>query len=247
MRLITSPWPPSNYLDEKGAATGISVDLIEALKGKLNLTTPVEVLPWARGYLIAKSEPNVLLFTAGQTQERLDLGFQFIGPVVMWTHTLMAREGSLRQLKDLDAVRTQNLSVAGVRGSWQVKLLQAAGVHTVETDSHETGARMLQAGRVDLWITSRLQSSVILQKLDLPADSVSPVYTVRQSPSFLMISNETDPQLVTKWRTAYEELKQSDFFDKTADKWSRELGLPLKFSPSDGFYADAPHRDNAGF
>ncbi|MES0880579.1 substrate-binding periplasmic protein [Roseibium sp. SCP14] len=247
MRLITSPWPPSNFLDENGTPTGISVEIVEALKKKLDIATPVEVIPWARGYLIAKSEPNVLLFTAGRTQERLDMGFQFIGPVVMWTHSLMAKKGSMRQLKDLDAVRTQNLTVAGVRGSWQMRLLQKAGIQTVEIESQETGVKMLLAGRVDLWVTSRLQASAILQDLKLPADSVSSVYTVRQSPSYLMLSSGTNPQLAASWRNAYEGLKQSDFFDKVAEKWSNELGIPLRFSPSDGFFADAPNKDTTGF
>jgi polar amino acid transport system substrate-binding protein len=247
MRLITSPWPPSNFLDEKGVPTGISVEVVEALKRKLEIATPVEVIPWARGYLIAKSEPNVLLFTAGRTQERLDMGFQFIGPVVMWTHSLMAKNGAMRQLKDLDAVRTQNLTVAGVRGSWQIRLLEKAGIQTVETESQQTGVKMLLAGRVDLWVTSRLQASAILQDLGLPADSVSSVYTVRQSPSYLMVSNGTNPQLAEAWRNAYEGLKQSDFFDKAAEKWSQELGIPLRFSPSDGFYADAPNKDTTAF
>ncbi|MEM9630669.1 MAG: transporter substrate-binding domain-containing protein [Pseudomonadota bacterium] len=247
MRLVTSPWPPSNFLDEKGVPTGISVEVVEALKEKLEISTPIEVIPWARGYLIAKSEPNVLLFTAGQTQERLDMGFQFIGPVVMWTHSLMAKKGEMRQLKDLDAVRTQKLIVAGVRGSWQIRLLQKAGIQTVETESQQTGVKMLMAGRVDLWVTSRLQASAILQDLELPADSVSSVFTVRQSPSFLMVSNGTNPQLAETWRDAYEDLKKSDFFEKAAEKWSEELGIPLRFSPSDGFFADAPHKDTTGF
>jgi polar amino acid transport system substrate-binding protein len=246
LRLVTSQWPPSNYVDEQGEPTGLSVEVVHALKKILNVSTPVEVLPWARGYLTAKSKPNVMLFTAGQTQERRDMGFQFIGPVVMWNHVLMAAKGSSLELAELEEVLNQDLTVAGVRGSWQLKLLQDAGAKTVATEGHETNVRMLMAGRVDLWITSQLQASVLLRELQIPQEAVKPVYTVRRSPSYLMLSKGSDPLLIAQWRAAYEKLLQTDFFEKTAMNWSGKLGIPLRFEPSEGFYADTQLTEKTG-
>ncbi|WP_029061047.1 transporter substrate-binding domain-containing protein [Labrenzia sp. DG1229] len=246
LRLLTSPWPPSNYVQADGIPAGISVDVIEAMKDRLKLETPVEVLPWARAYLVAQSDPNILLFTAGRTQERVDMGFHFVGPVVMWTHALMARKDTEIAIDDVDAVRSHNLVVAGVRGSWQVRLLQDAGVRTVETENHETGARMLLAKRVDLWITSRLQASSVLKDLGRDADSVTAIHTVKRSPSYLMISAETDPDIIARWEAAYEDLKQTDFFEKTVNKWSDQLGIALQFSPAEGFSARPVPHDKTG-
>ncbi|MCK7612698.1 substrate-binding periplasmic protein [Roseibium sediminicola] len=238
LRLITSPWPPSNYLDEAGRPTGLSVAVVEALKTRLDVTAPIEVIPWARGYLTAQTKPNVILFTAGRTKERLDMGFEFIGPIVMWSHVLLAPTGSPLKVKDLDAARAQNLTVAGVRGSWQINLVADAGINVVETEDHETAARMLLAGRVDLWITSRLQASAVLQGLGNRGDAVTPVYTVRKSPSYLMVSKGTDPAILKAWREAYAELLLTDFCDKTAEDWSAKLGLPISFRKEEGFVAD---------
>lgn len=238
LRLITSPWPPSNYLDEEGRPTGMAVEVVEALKDRVGESAPIEVIPWARGYLTAQTRPNVMLFTAGRTQERIDMGFDFIGPIVMWSHVLLAPAGSALKVTDLSAARAQNLTVAGVRGSWQIKLVADAGVNVVETEDQETGARMLLAGRVDLWITSRLQASAVLQGLGLRGDAVAPVYTVRRSPSYLMVSKGTDPALLERWRQAYADLLLTDFFDRTAETWSARLGLPLSFRAEDGFAAD---------
>jgi polar amino acid transport system substrate-binding protein len=246
LRLVTSPWPPSNYLDEQGEPTGLSVEIVQALKKSLDVSTPVEVLPWARGYLTAKSAPNVMLFTGGRTEERLGMGFQFIGPVVMWNHVLMAANGSSLKPESLEAIRVDELTVAGVRGSWQIKLLEDAGIKTVATQDHETNVRMLMAGRVDLWITSQLQASVLLRELQIPQEAVNPVYTVRRSPSYLMLSNGTDPLLVAQWRSAYDELLRTDFFEKTAMNWSGKLGIPLRFGPSEGFYADTQLQEKTG-
>ncbi len=238
LRLITSPWPPSNYFDESGRPAGLSVAVVEALKNRLGVTTPIEVMPWARGYITAQSTPNVILFTAGRTQERLDMGFEFIGPIVMWSHVLLAPAGSPLKVKDLAAVRAQNLTVAGVRESWQINLIADAGINVVATEDHETGVRMLLAGRVDLWITSRLQASAVLQGLGKRGDDVTPVYTVRKSPSYLMVSTGTDPAILEAWRQAYAELLLTDFCNRVAEEWSGKLGLPLSFRKDEGFVAD---------
>lgn len=246
LRILTSPWPPSNYLDENGHPTGISVAIVSALKAKLGLPTTVEVLPWARGYKMAQTTPNIMLFTGAKTQERIELGFEFLGPAVMWTHGLLSKQGSSLKIDNLDDVRSQGLTAVGVRGSWQVKLLKEAGIETVETADHQTSARMLMAGRVDLWFTSQLQASVVLQGLGLPASAATSVFTVRKSPSYLMISGDSDPELVEKWRKAFEELKQSDIPHAIAKDWSNRLGTPLIYQPDEGFSADLSRKGRTG-
>lgn len=246
LRLVTSPWPPSNYLDEEGQPTGLTVAIIEAIKEKLGLSTPIEVIPWARGYKIAQSEPNILLFTAAKTPEREEMGFRFIAPAVMWTHGLLAKKDSGIEIKSLEDARSQGLTAVGVRGSWQVKLLQEAGIDTVEADDQETCARMLLAGRVDVWITSQLQASVVLENIDAEQSSVEPVFIHRRSPSYLMVSNGTDPQLLQKWENAFDELKKSGELHKVAEEWSQKLGIPLIYDPEEGFSAKNYALDTTG-
>lgn len=239
LRLITSPWPPSNYLTDDGRPTGLSVAVVEALKERVGETAPIEVIPWARGYLTAQQNPDVMLFTAGRTQERLDMGLDFIGPIVMWSHVLLAPQDSSVQVSGLDEVRAKGLTVAGVRGSWQIKMIAEAGIQAVETEDHATAARMLLAGRVDFWFTSRLQASAVLMELGRRGDAVVPVHTVRRSPSYLMVSKGTDAAVLARWRQAYAELLLTDFFDKTASDWSGRLGVPLQFRKDEGFVAES--------
>lgn len=246
LRLVTSPWPPSNYLDEEGQPTGLTVAIIEAMKEKLGLSTPIEVIPWARGYKIAQSEPNILLFTAAKTPEREEMGFTFIAPAVMWTHGLLAKKDSGIEIKSLEDARSQGLTAVGVRGSWQVKLLQEAGIDTVEADDQETCARMLLAGRVNVWITSQLQASTVLQEIDMLPSAVEPVFIHRRSPSYLMVSNGTDPNLLKKWENAFDELKKSGELYKVAEEWSQKLGIPLIYDPEEGFSAKNDALDTTG-
>lgn len=239
LRLITSPWPPSNYLSEDGRPTGLSVAVVEALKERVGETAPIEVIPWARGYLTAQQNPNVMLFTAGRTQERLDMGVDFIGPIVMWSHVLLAPRDNPIEVANLEDVRSKGLTVAGVRGSWQIKMIAEAGIQAVETEDHATAARMLLAGRVDFWFTSRLQASAVLMELGKRGDAVVPVHTVRRSPSYLMVSRGTDAVVLAAWRQAYADLLLTDFFDRTARDWSGRLGVPLQFRAEEGFVAES--------
>jgi polar amino acid transport system substrate-binding protein len=130
-------------------------------------------------------------------------------------------------IQSLEGARLQGLTAVGVRGSWQVKLLQEAGIDTVEADDQETCARMLLAGRVDVWITSQLQASVVLENIDAEQSSVEPVFIHRRSPSYLMVSNGTDPELLQKWQDAFDELKNSGALHTVAEEWSEQLGIPL--------------------
>lgn len=246
LRLITSPWPPSNYLDAAGNPIGLSVAIVTALKEKLELSTPIEVIPWARGYNIAQSEPNTMLFTAAKTSERVGMGFEFIGPAVMWSHGLLAKRGSDLEVESLEDASRQGLTAVGVRGSWQVELLKKAGIQTVEVADQTTSARMLLAGRVDLWITSQLQASTVLTEVGVQATAATPVFTIRRSPSYLMISEGTEPQLLHKWRMAYDELKAEDTLHAIAREWSTRLGVTLRYSPEDGFSADGSGKDGTG-
>jgi hypothetical protein len=84
----------------------------------VGLSTPIEVIPWARGYKIAQSEPNILLFTAARTPEREEMGFTFIAPAVMWTHGLLAKKDSGIDIQSLEGARLQ-----GVDRSWGSRIL----------------------------------------------------------------------------------------------------------------------------
>lgn len=245
-RLMTSPWPPSNFLDQSGQPTGISVAIINALKGQLGVSTAIEVVPWARAYKIAKTEPNILLFTAAKTTEREEQGFEFLGPAVMWTHSLLARRDSNLEIVDLEDAKQQGLTAVGVRGSWQMQLLNEAGIQTVETADHGTSARMLLAGRVDLWITSRLQASVVLNGIGAPQSATQSLFTIRKSPSYLMISEGSDTQLLDKWRSALEELKKGEHFHAIAKDWSKKLGISIIYRPEEGFSADIMAKGSTG-
>ncbi|GGB35630.1 ABC transporter substrate-binding protein [Roseibium aquae] len=245
-RLITSPWPPSSFWDQAGNPAGIAVDVVEALKKRVGVDTPIEIIPWARGYLTAQKNPNVMLFTAARTQERQEAGFTFIGPVIMWSHILWSRAQGPVAATDLDDMRAMNATAAAVRGSWQADYIADAGLTLVETDDHAMGARMLLAGRVDFWLTSALQAAAVLEEIGQKPADVVPVVSVRQAPTYLMVSDGSDPETLSKWQEAFSQFQASREAVRIAEDWSARLNIELTYKPDIGFVGAAMAADGSG-
>jgi polar amino acid transport system substrate-binding protein len=246
LRLLIAHWPPNNFLDEKGEPTGLSVTVVEAIKDRLGIDTAIELVPWARGYEIAKTKPNVFLFAAGKNDERLKMGFKFIGPVTTANNILVAKKGSHHSFESLEDARDSKISVAGVRGSWQAKMLKSTGIDVVETDNHTMAARMLMADRIDAWIISTFQAGHILTELGFPVDATETIYTISQSQGHIMVSKGTDPETIKKWKQAFDEVARSDLIKEAARNWSRKLGTNLTFDPKSGFIAEKDKLQDGG-
>ncbi len=74
MIILTCEEPPTNYSLEEDIV-GTSVDIVQAILARLEQKNTVKLLPWARAYKTAVNKPNVIVFTSGMTQNRVDLGF----------------------------------------------------------------------------------------------------------------------------------------------------------------------------
>ncbi|MGM0508625.1 MAG: hypothetical protein ACQERZ_05605 [Fusobacteriota bacterium] len=83
LRLITENYPPFNF-EYEGMARGISSDILGEMLKRLDtkLTQKnIEILPWARGFEMAKHQPNTLLFSTTRNKDR-EKKFKWVGPIV---------------------------------------------------------------------------------------------------------------------------------------------------------------------
>lgn len=62
LRVVTEEWPPYNYT-ENGKVTGVVTEAIRAVLDRAGIDYSIESLPWARAYELARTEPNVLIYT----------------------------------------------------------------------------------------------------------------------------------------------------------------------------------------
>lgn len=91
LTFITEEYPPYNYVNNQQIKR-FSVELLEAIFAATN--TPlsrqdIRLYPWVRGYELAMSQPNTVLFSTTQTAAR-ETSFQWVGPITQDRVALLA-------------------------------------------------------------------------------------------------------------------------------------------------------------
>lgn len=239
LRILTTREPPANFM-ENGEVTGTTTDIVRGILNILGEEIEIELMPWARAYTIAKNVPNIVIYTAGRTQERIDLGFHFLGPVISRKHSLWKRRNVPIQISSIDDILTNRALVSGMRQDWREEFFSSQGVHVVRTADNRLGLKQLIQGRVQLWIASDIEAPTIAREAGISLQEIEIAYVFKEAPSFIMISNGTPKPTVDRWRQAFETLNDGDFYDRTARKWSRRLGLNLRHSQERGFHIEQP-------
>lgn len=235
-RILTNEEPPTNYLDNNNIITGISVDVVKKIQEKLNLKSKIELMTWARAYNITANKPNIALFTAGKTSYRIQQGFYFIGPVITKKHILYTKASRNIHINSSLDIKSQELKIGAIRGDWRARYFKDKGFEVYETASHEQNIKKLMLERIDLWTSSNIESAFIAKKANIKVSNLKGIYEFKEIPSYIMLSKDTPKEEVRKWEKAFTDLQKTDFFEKTARKWSLILDIDLQYSKYKGFY-----------
>lgn len=214
------------------------MDIVQEILARLEQTNTVKLLPWARAYKTAVDKPNVIVFTSGMTQDRIDLGFSFIGPVTTRTHGLFSLRERDIFLTNLTTVQDNNLIIGGMNKDWRTKFLLDRGISVSRVNTHILNLKKLIRHRIDLMISSDIELPSLTKSLGVSNDKFKMSYALKTAPSFIMISKGTPFKTVQAWQQAFESLKTTDFMTKTAQKWSAILGYPIIFDSDKGFIKD---------
>lgn len=233
--IVTTTEAPTNYTLE-GEFTGTSTDIVNEIKRYLNEDAKIEVYPWARAYGIAKTKPNVLAFTAGKTQERIDLGFTFLGPVITRDHILYKKRGSKITVNTIEDIRKQNLTIGSLRGTWRGEYFKKEDIAVAETNTDRANAKKLITGRIDLWALSDIEAPSVMKSAGFDMSDLEIAFVFKRASSYMMLSKNTSPKIIAKWKAAFEQIKTTDFYDKATKKWSDILGMDIGYSNEKGYY-----------
>lgn len=235
IRILTTEEPPTNYT-YAGKFTGTTVDIVEEIKKQIGETANIEVMPWVSAMSIAKRKPNIAIFTCGKTQERIDHGFHFVGPVFTRKHTLFKRKGDPITITGIEDIKKNNLKLGAMREDWRGFFFKKQGIWVEFGNSHFVNAKKLLEKRLSLWVTSDLEAPVVMNIISEPVAMIEPAFVFNVGDSYIMFSKDTSKEIVDKWRNQLNELQKTDFFIKTAEKWSDILLTDLGYTPRKGFY-----------
>ncbi|TCN32367.1 substrate-binding periplasmic protein [Sinorhizobium americanum] len=151
IHFVTEEYPPYNFSTAKGAS-GASVDQVALIMKAVDIPYEIEVLPWARAFALAESEPFHCVFTTGHDAER-DRKFKWVEPLLV-DHMIMVRHrDSAIALRTLDEAK--QFIVGTQREDFSANYLKEHGFQKIDyAASLDSTLKKLIAGRVDLMMTS---------------------------------------------------------------------------------------------
>ncbi len=228
LTIYTEHSPYAQYVDEEdGQPKGYVYELVLEMQKRLDDDTPIHFVPWARGYLLALTQPNTALFSTTFTEERRSL-FKWVGPVAESVWVFYAAKDTdvvFESLEDAKAVHR----IGTYRDDVRETFLKEQGFTNLDsTPDNDSNLRKLMAGRITLWLSSRGMAER-MDRLGFPRDSVKEVYTLARRELFLAFNKETPDHIVEQWARAYDQVREDETMQAIFDRWNE--GVPLNARP----------------
>lgn len=151
IKFVTEEYPPYNFSTPSGA-NGSSVEQVAAIMDALKLPYTIEVLPWARAYMLAETDASHCVFTTGLNAER-EKRFQWVQPLLVDHMIMVRRKGSDIAPDTIDAAK--RFTIGTQREDFSATYLTEHGFQKIDYATNlDSTLKKLIAGRIDLMMTS---------------------------------------------------------------------------------------------
>jgi polar amino acid transport system substrate-binding protein len=213
-RVLASDRPPY-AMDEGSAEPGFCVEVAQELGKRAGIKVTVEFMPWARAQEHARQAVDALLPCINKTKSREDQ-YSWIAGLNEVANAFFTMSKPVNSMDEAKAAE----SVTVILGSEQEKDLGKAGLKNIEAqDDPEVSAKMLEAGRVDVWYVHDLRALYIWRTLGF--DSGKLVMGKKYSPTIQYLAGHKDipAEDLKKFTEAYEALVKDGSYDKLYAKY----------------------------
>lgn len=211
LEAVTQDYPPMSFIEGE-RVTGFSTDILNAMAAHAGLHAHIAVLPWARAYQTALTQPDTLIYTITRIPEREEL-FSWIGPITPRRIFLFKlRERKDIQIKSFADVYPYKVGLvremATSKIALQKKFLDENKVDYAPTP--ESNLKKLILGRVDLIVTLDWNAYYQARQLGYDAGQIEPALLIDDTIDYYFaLSKRSDPALLQKLRAAWEHVKAS--------------------------------------
>ncbi len=206
VHLVTEVFPP--YQQQSGGDLhGWSVEIVQHILQAARLPYQIDVMPWARAFKTAGSEPNTLIFSLLRTEER-ENQFAWIAPLCPMRISFYT--GANRADVKADNINSALKYVVGVEnGQANYRYLREQGFResrnlVVVGHNHQL-QQMLELGRIDLMLVS----DIYVRQLPDQGAKLRRVFTAHALERYLFLAAHpaTDPALLGTLRQAWQQVK----------------------------------------
>jgi len=224
LMVLTEEYPPINYI-EKGNITGSSVEVVREILRRLNQPDEMMILPWARGYNLLKSKPNVFLFSTTRTKER-ESRFQWVGPLCIARNGFYKKKGSGVRINSLEDAKKVG-SIATYKEDAREQMLKSWGFTNLDSSkTAKSNLKKLMSSRVDLWFYDNLGMPSIVKSAGVNPADLELVLAIDEVSLYIAVSKQTSKEIVEKWQQALQSMKEDGTFYSISKKWLPESCIP---------------------
>ena len=224
LKIISENNPPFNFV-KHGKLTGSSMEIVREMLRRMNRTDTIQVLTWARGYNLALSQPNVVLFSTARTHQRETL-FHWVGPLYRVRFGFYAKKGSQLQLTSLEDAK-KVAAIATYKNDVREQLLISRGFTNLDSSKTPvSNLKKLMAGRVDLWLFSNLGVARVANQIGVDPAELELVLPFKDYYAYIAISQGTSQAVINEWRAVLDELKHEGTFEKITKEWLPAESIP---------------------
>ncbi len=205
---LTENYPPHNFI-ENGKLTGVSVEILQKIWGKLGLSNSVEdikLVPWARGMVRIKKEPNIFLFGMGYSPDRKKF-LNWIGPYFSHSLYLIGKKNKNFNIKSLDEAKVYEVGVVREDIGHQMILKKGFPETSLRLHNNQKSLfKKLEADRIDLICFMNDSAVKGMTKLGLNLDEYENIYEIVELKSGFGMSKKVPKEVVDDFQTALEQL-----------------------------------------
>ncbi len=207
VKIVTAELPP--YSIEVGMRPGLMLEIISLIQDRLEGKHRTLFYPWPRAQMLAKSNPNHIIFPLTRTPDREDhydwaINVLQVDSVFV---TLDGRKLTLDEAKKLDLITVQQSTPFE-------EFLLDQGFTNIVSSPHSTDRHLLlmERNRVEAWFTSRDLAQYVIanSKLASQARMSDPI---QSGQIYIAFSKKFPPSLRQKYIDIYDELKEDGTID----------------------------------
>ncbi|SFU76128.1 substrate-binding periplasmic protein [Pseudoduganella namucuonensis] len=201
--IVSSENAPFAYTDARtGKVAGVTTDILAAVFKRANIAYAAEIYPWARAYMMGKSNADTCVFPVTRLPEREAL-FQWVGPLSVNTWVLFARADFSSRLEGLEDLRSQH--IGGLLEDGPSQYLKAQGLNVELVGDNKHNIRKLAAGRLTLWATGLERGRILAEEMGVTG--LKPVFLLREVDHYMACHPGMPPATMAKLNKALESLR----------------------------------------
>lgn len=208
LQVVTEEWFPYNYQDH-GVAKGSASEVVKAVLEKAGVPYTIRFLAWGRAYYIARTQPNVLIYTIQRIPNR-EGQFKWVRPLgastSFWLYRL--KTNPLPTINSLQETKAYSIGCPSQNGA-ECTVLTYMGFRRLEVPPDIPGlVKMFLARRFDLMVAEPGSIEAELLRARHAPDEVEPVIEVFHSVPYMALSNSTSDTMRQRLQAAFDALQR---------------------------------------